>query len=181
MRIYYDTEFLEDGRIIDLISIGMVAEDGREYYAVTAREDIIDLAFGHPWLSRHVVPSLPVTTNEAAFDWQWDTSHPDWPQVKPPRLIAADVAAFILATPDPALWAWYGAYDHVALCQLWGRMIDLPIGVPMYTNDLKQECDRLGNPKLPEQPAGEHNALADARHNLVRAGVLDRLAALGEA
>lgn len=34
MRIYYDCEFLEDGNTIDLISMGMVAEDGRELYAV---------------------------------------------------------------------------------------------------------------------------------------------------
>jgi hypothetical protein len=34
MRYYFDTEFIEDGEIIDLISIGIVTEDGREYYAV---------------------------------------------------------------------------------------------------------------------------------------------------
>ena len=44
-------------------------------------------------------------------------------------------------------------------------MIDLPEGVPMWTNDLKQECARLGDPRVPEQGPGEHNALADARHN----------------
>jgi hypothetical protein len=32
--IDYDLEFLEDGRTIELISIGMVCDDGREYYAV---------------------------------------------------------------------------------------------------------------------------------------------------
>jgi hypothetical protein len=31
-KIYYDCEFLEDGERIHLISIGMVAEDGREFY-----------------------------------------------------------------------------------------------------------------------------------------------------
>ena len=35
----------------------------------------------------------------------------------------------------------------------------------MYTRDLKQWCDSLGNPRLPEQGKGEHNALADARWN----------------
>src|SRR4051812_11038169 len=34
MKYFYDTEFLEDGQTIELISIGIVAEDGREYYAV---------------------------------------------------------------------------------------------------------------------------------------------------
>ncbi|WP_405559084.1 3'-5' exoribonuclease [Streptomyces canus] len=32
--IDYDLEFLEDGRTIELISIGMVCDDGRQYYAV---------------------------------------------------------------------------------------------------------------------------------------------------
>ena len=37
MTIYcYDTEFLDDGNTIELISIGIVCEDGREYYAVNA-------------------------------------------------------------------------------------------------------------------------------------------------
>jgi len=35
MRYWYDTEFIEDGSTIDLISIGIVAEDGREYYAIS--------------------------------------------------------------------------------------------------------------------------------------------------
>jgi hypothetical protein len=35
----------------------------------------------------------------------------------------------------------------------------------MYTRDIKQLCDDLGNPKLPEQGEGEHNALYDARWN----------------
>jgi hypothetical protein len=46
-------------------------------------------------------------------------------------------------------------------------MIALPNGFPMYTKDIKQLCDDLGNPELPKQESGEHNALADARHNQV--------------
>lgn len=84
--------------------------------------------------------------------------------VKRRAVIAAEVRGFLLAEPDPELWAWYGAYDHVVLCQLWGRMIDVPKGVPMWTNDLKQEVMRRGNPTMPKQVDGEHNALADARH-----------------
>lgn len=167
-EIHYDCEFLENGSTIDLISIGMVREDGAEYYAVSE-----DMPFGpisrHPWLMQHVMPSLPVRVGHAD---PWDRGHKDFRHVKPRGQIANEVRRFILGVPNPQLWAWYGAYDHVALCQLWGRMIDLPTGVPMWTNDLKQEAERLGNPRLPEQPAGEHNALADARHNLVRARAL---------
>ena len=35
----------------------------------------------------------------------------------------------------------------------------------MYCRDLKQLCDSLGNPKLPDQTSTEHNALNDARWN----------------
>jgi len=165
VKIWYDTEFIEDGHTIGLISIGMVAEDGRELYLVTDETPVISRAFEHSWLREHVIPSLPVRPSGIGAFWDWDRDHSDWLAVNSRFTIAARVRDFILATPDPQLWAWYGAYDHVALCQLWGRAIDLPKGVPMWTNDLKQEAERLGNPKVPEQASGEHNALADARHN----------------
>ena len=35
-KVFYDTEFLEDGSTVKLISIGMVRDsDGAEYYAVS--------------------------------------------------------------------------------------------------------------------------------------------------
>ena len=58
MRYWYDCEFLEDGRTIDLISIGIVAEDGREYYAVNNEVNWRRVA-DHPSLMENVVPHLP--------------------------------------------------------------------------------------------------------------------------
>ncbi|MFF9632954.1 3'-5' exoribonuclease domain-containing protein [Streptomyces fradiae] len=176
-RIFYDTEFLEDGRTIDLISIGMVREsDGAELYLVN-RDMPVRKIRKHPWLMKNVVPGLPRPhgdrRNHMPQSWLFDYCDP---LVKHRDRIAAEVRRFITDTSDPQLWAWYGAYDHVALAQLFGRMIDLPTGIPMWTNDLRQEAERLGNPQLPEQSAGVHNALADARHNLVRARFLDQLA-----
>ena len=170
MDIDYDTEFLEDGKTIELISIGMVREDGAEYYAV-AEDAPWDRILQHQWLCENVLPSLPGVG--AGWYWHIDTTHK---AVKPKAKIAEEVAAFLLEKGKPELWAWYGAYDHVALCQLWGRMIDLPEGVPMWTNDIRQEAHRLGNPRLPEQPAGAHNALMDARHNRVRRACLADIA-----
>lgn len=79
--------------------------------------------------------------------------------------------------PSRACGPGYGAYDHVVLCQLFGRMIDLPKGFPMWTNDLRQETERLGVNRaadFPVQPDGEHNALADARRDLAVARWLGR-------
>lgn len=172
MKIFYDTEFLEDGKTIELISIGMVA-DGREYYAVN-RNMPVDRIRNHRWLMDNVVPHLPQHPF-ADPDELFNTADP---VVKHPKVIAREVSEFILATPEPELWAWYGAYDHVALAQLFGRMLDLPDGVPMWTNDLRQEAHRLGNPEMPGQVGAEHNALADARHNAKMARHLERLASM---
>jgi len=166
--IDYDLEFLEDGRTIELISIGMVCDDGREYYAVN-RDMPVRRIRKHKWLMENVVPHLP----KPHGDWilhmpkRWLFNYRD-PAVKPRKQIADEVMDFIRATgPDVQLWANYGAYDHVCLAQLWGRMIDLPDGVPMFTNDIQQERARQGLAwdDLPKQEGNEHNALADARHN----------------
>src|SRR5690606_11798062 len=81
--------------------------------------------------------------------------------------ISADVRRF--CSPElhgkPEFWGYYADYDWVVFCQLFGRMMDLPKGFPMYCRDIKQLCDELGNPKLPEQSSIEHHALADARWN----------------
>ena len=47
-------------------------------------------------------------------------------------------------------------------------MIDLPVRFPMFTSDIKQLVKQAGNPQMPKQPAGLHNALEDARFNVVR-------------
>jgi hypothetical protein len=44
-------------------------------------------------------------------------------------------------------------------------MIDLPTGFPMFTHDLKSRMVQMGNPWVPEQLGGHHNALSDATWN----------------
>lgn len=162
-NIYYDTEFKDDGKTIDLISIGMVCDDGREYYAVSSEFDQVKFN-ADPWLVKNVAPSLPMYPSSPTF-LQLD---PIGLQVASRSAIANDVKRFILNTPNPELWAWYGAYDFVVLAQLWGRMIDIPNGLPMYTNDLRSLWELQGRPRFPEQRDGLHNALDDARHNKVK-------------
>lgn len=170
MTIYcYDTEFLEDGHTIDLISIGIVCEDGREYYAINADADW-DRIRENDWLMENVVVHLPThstgqvkkRTGFGERGWRWGGINMRDSWVKPKWVIANEVRDFLLASSHPQLWAYYAAYDHVALAQLWGRMIGLPKGIPMWTNDLQQELFRRGV-EPPSPPDDEHNALADAR------------------
>lgn len=176
-RYFYDCEFIEDGRTIDLISIGIVSSDGREYYAVN-HEMPIERIKEHDWLVRNVVPSLPVTGRNSLDDYlKQSPSHFPRPSlsmvdidakdtsVKPKFVIANEVRDFVLAVEDPELWAYYAAYDHVALCQLFGPMIAWPKGMPMWTHDLMQVWEQAGKPEKPTQGGNVHNALDDARWN----------------
>lgn len=173
MRIYYDCEFLEDGETIRLISIGMVREDGQYLYRIVNDSQLMLDVWKHPWLRKNVIPSLPIESVYREHDIDnsyrellvWESHHTDYPCIKQRKTIAEDVKRFITDTPNAELWAYYAAYDHVALCQLFGRMIDLPNSVPMHTMDIKQEIMRLGNPRVPEQAEGLHNALSDAQWN----------------
>ncbi len=56
MRYFYDCEFIEDGRTIELVSIGVVCEDGREFYAVSTE---FDPDRAGKWVRRNVLPKLP--------------------------------------------------------------------------------------------------------------------------
>ena len=141
MKIFMDTEYIEDGKTIDLISIGMVRDDGAEYYAQSAD---CDLNRASDWVKANVFPHL----NRNFL----------------PRLtIAREVLEF--CGKNPEFWAYYADYDWVVLCWLYGTMMQLPRHWPMYCRDIKQLCDSLGNPRLPDQGKGEHHALADARWN----------------
>lgn len=186
MRYFYDFEFLEDGHTIEPISIGIRAEDGREYYAVFEDAPWLRI-LEHEWLMANVVPSLPLLPPD---QWFKNRAYADIldgsnPAVKVKMQVAREVREFFLADGlgdtrrVRELWAWYSAHDHVALCQLWGRMVgDVPDCVPHFTRDIKSEAVRLGVSKLPAQPEGAHNALADARYNFVRWEYLRELEAL---
>lgn len=153
-RYFYDCEFIEDGRTIDLVSIGVVDEHGREFYAISTE---FDDRRALPWVRRHVLDKLP------------SPGDPAW---RSRERIRDELHAFLIEPLAPGermeLWAWYAAYDHVVLAQLWGAMPALPRDIPRFTKDLRQLWDDLGRPQLPEAAAARHDALVDARHNLDR-------------
>jgi 3' exoribonuclease, RNase T-like len=155
-RYFYDCEFIEDGRTIDLVSIGVVDERGREFYAVSTD---FDGSRALPWVRRNVLDKLP------------SPGDPAW---RSRGRIREDLYQFLIepVREDPTLrielWAWYAAYDHVALAQLWGNMPALPRELPRFTKDLRQLWDDRGRPPLPDAEADRHDALVDARHNLAR-------------
>jgi len=158
MRYFIDTEFAERQGSIDLISLGIVAEDGREFYAESS--EFRD-SMANDWVRANVCTKLWSRGDESRHEFFPDV----FTGIFEDRAsIGRSVLSFI-GEDKPEFWGYYADYDWVVFCWLFGAMVDLPNGWPMYCRDIKQLCDLMGNPKLPEQGRGEHHALADARWN----------------
>jgi hypothetical protein len=55
MKYFLDTEFIEQPCTIQLISIGLVAEDGREFYAISNE---FDVNLASPWVMENVIKPM---------------------------------------------------------------------------------------------------------------------------
>src|SRR5512133_1462385 len=87
MRFFYDCEFIEDGTTIDLVSIGVVGEDGREFYAVSTE---FDASRAGAWVRANVLPKLPPPADRA---WRSRQS------------LRADLLEFLTSAPgEVQLW-----------------------------------------------------------------------------
>lgn len=178
MKYFFDTEFLEGPQktffgktkpTIDLISIGIVAEDGREYYAVS-KDFNLKQAWKDNWIQENVL--LPIYKEWVHGDmrnhFQFSYSTMKWLLKsigKSNNQISFEIIMFTLdhrheglngwlgftgdyvealkknSIEKPQFYAYYADYDWVVFCWLFGRMIDLPKGFPMYCRDLKQMLD----------------------------------------
>lgn len=228
MKYYIDTEFLEGTQkekfpinlfrkntpnTIDLISIGIVAEDGREYYAISKDfnlkeawnryDEKVNMNYkpsfgGHHdghynpkfikeyWIRDNVLKPIfdewikrdKHWTNKDITLGNWDFNYKNFKYFlnkygKTNKQIAEEVKEFVYSntnhkfvnpyyfhldtsgklpgTLKPQFYAYYTDYDWVAFCWLFGKMIDLPKGFPMYCIDLKQELDRVEQILLNEE------------------------------
>lgn len=179
MKYFLDCEFIDTGSTIDLISIGIVCEDGRELYLQSVEFDPDKADY---WIQKNVLDNLmqcPVTHDcgmevdlryhaathgecgsgrTGVFTCHWRSLHH----------IRSEVLAFLdpIKYGKPELWGWCSGYDFVALCQLFGKMTNLPRGYPHYICDFQYVLDgrHISDDQLPQQEGSVHNALEDARH-----------------
>jgi hypothetical protein len=240
MKYFIDTEFREEPGTIDLISIGIVSEDGRKYYAIskdfnvkkawnswqtrTGQGDMNNKFPKEYWLRDNVLKPIFKELCDEFMDLIINFSYRNFKKLielygKSNKQIAEEIKMFVYNNdhPDPAVcshltnksindgiefYGYYADYDWVVFCWLFGKMIDLPKGFPMYCKDLKQmldekpikhkvEVSKMENDKYiagsdpyylewkdhvdyPKQ-SNEHNALADAEWNLKLYNFLNEL------
>ena len=208
MKYFLDTEFIEGFRkplfskrshFVDLISIGIVSETGKQLYLVSNEYNYKD---ADNWVKENVI--LPLYISMVHGDQRNRLTVENFHKVLgiSNKEIAEQVAIFCDCFREQLYWrtnketefyAYYADYDWVVFCSLFGRMIDLPKGFPMYCIDLKQSLDSYvtqwrneriknetkpinfaswetylksvkSNPDYPKQE-NEHTALDDAQWN----------------
>ena len=161
MRYFLDTEFIEKRDSIDLISIGIVGEDGSALHLLSSDYDGADAS---DWVVKNVLTPMykALVTDDAESDYTILNFNK---AIGMPRdEIATELKKFIKVDDSLEFWAYYGDYDWVVFCWIFGTMIELPKGYPIFCMDLKQSLVESGKDKIPD-PVDEHNALADAKWN----------------
>jgi hypothetical protein len=143
VRYWFDTEFHDTGAVIHLISIGVVAEDGRTYYAVSAD---YDRSMADDWLKENVLAKLGSVIPKSR------------------NAIHAELLAFFSVGGVPDIWADFCEYDWIVLRQLFGTITQWPAGWPWICMDIEQLRIFRGAPKFPNDSIAQHNALDDAKH-----------------
>jgi hypothetical protein len=171
MRYFIDTEFIEgfhkplfgkERHFIDLISIGIVCEDGREFYAVSNEYNYWD---ADEWVQENVISPMYIQEvhGDARNHLGASNFHKHILNGKSNKQIAEEIYEFVcpialavdyagvgsitegaeayLQQKPPQFYGYFADYDWVLFCSLFGRMIDLPKGFPMYCKDLKQMLD----------------------------------------
>lgn len=179
MKYFIDTEFIEGfhkplfgkrRHFIDLISIGIVCEDGRTYSAISNEYKYKD---ADKWVQDNVIDPLYISTVHGDGRNHCSSENFQYAYGKSNNQIAKEIKKFIDSETieiigsiggiqflsdkakivirqgytEPEFYGYYADYDWVLFCSLFGRMIDLPKGFPMYCKDLKQMLDEKAESK----------------------------------
>lgn len=168
MRYHYDTEFKDTGSTIEPISLGMVDDNGRELY-------MIHIPTVRAFQEREYFNKLDQTDlwlRDNVFNYITEQDLEDYGHTNKDSM-AVELYNFVTDIDwsvgnSIELWGYFAAYDHVLLSQLFGRMIDLPGSMPMFTNELmtiRKRSNGTWKPK-PVRPVElpEHHALMDAKY-----------------
>ena len=130
MKVFFDTEFTGLHQRTTLISIGLVAENGRTFYAELTDYDRRQI---DPWLQENVIDKLTLkeyaSLGEARTDEQF-TFMGDTIGVR------VWLEAWLKSLGEVEMWSDVLAYDWMLFCQLWGHAFKVPSNVHYIPFDL---------------------------------------------
>lgn len=121
MRLFLDFEFTGLHQYTMPISIGIVSEDGREFYGEFTDFNTLMLT---DWLKDNIIPntlylSLPEDKRETI-------TKPANHYIADTETIVRKLLIWLRQFPSVEIWADCLAYDWVLFCQLFGGALNLP-------------------------------------------------------
>lgn len=178
-RIYFDTEFTGLHQNTTLISLGMISECGREFYAEFTDYDKSQI---DDWLQENVINKL-FLEKEGPTATKYPLEHPnhknDWyfKGTKEKMMQGGYLEYFLKQFERIEIWSDCLSYDWVLFCQLWGHAFKIPKNIYYIPFDICTTFKEKGlNPDFPRETfvfdepelrkfTGDqkHNALWDAR------------------
>lgn len=167
MKVFFDCEFSGLRKDTTLISIGMVADDGRTIYCELTDYDESQI---DDWLRENVLAHLTLADFDIDRDYE---PHASDVRTKGEKHIVAHALVHwffhFYGNEEVELWGDCLAYDWVLFCDVFGNAFDIPENVYYIPFDLATLLKLKGiDPDINrEEYAGltggnKHNALADA-------------------
>lgn len=142
LKIFYDTEFIDTGDELILLSIGLEREDGERYYAEPREADLSEAS---DWVEEHVLRHLDSWAAWSAnvLNKQYESARELYlAKTKPRHQIAEEIVAFV--GEDPDFFGYVDHYDWVLLSQLYGPLTERPGGWPWGSVNLAIRAVQLG-------------------------------------
>lgn len=119
MKIFLDTEFTGLHQTTTLISLGLVAENGHEFYAEFNDYDVVQL---NEWVNENVLPKLEFQSKSTGV-WESQTTF----KIKNNKVvIATKLREWFMQFGTVEIWADVLAYDWILFCELFGGAMNIP-------------------------------------------------------
>ena len=162
MRIFFDTEFTGLHKNTTLISIGLVSEDGRSFYAELSDYDENQV---DDWIQENVIDNLK------PLDTTWNANQDAWEFVGNTQRVSEALRRWLAQFGNVEMWSDCLAYDWVLFNQIWGHAFNIPKTIYYIPFDLCTLFKVKGiDPDVSrEEYSGmtkgsqKHNALWDAK------------------
>lgn len=149
MKVYFDTEFTGLYKNTELISIGLISDDGREFYGEISD---INTKKCDDWVKQNVLLNTVEFGNVNVLDICTDEN--DY-YVGTKQDIASYLLEWLMQFDEVELVSDVCHYDMVLFIDLFGTAFDLPENVCASCHDINQDIARVYN--MSEHEAFDYN------------------------
>ena len=171
MKVFFDTEFTGLHQHTTLISIGLVAEDGRTFYA-----ELTDYNHNQvdDWIRKNVIDNLTINTERK---WYYLINDKETIVRDATRAVGFRLEEWLSKFDSVEIWSDCLSYDWVLFNQIFGHAFNIPKNVYYIPFDIctlmkikgvdpdinREEFARSGKYWFTEDQIQKHNALWDAK------------------